>query len=82
VAGETYYNHDKKTSGLVVFDMVFKDAPGSCMAGNARNLRVSGNSFLGWYDHAVYCAGQAFANQGNGILIGDITVTGNTFRNR
>ncbi|MCV5991854.1 hypothetical protein OFO94_37905, partial [Escherichia coli] len=34
------------------------------------------------YDHAVYCAGQAFANQGNGILIGDITVTGNTFRNR
>lgn len=82
VAGETYYNHDKKTSGLVVFDMVFKDAPGSCMAGNARNLRVSCNSFLGWYDHAVYCAGQAFSDLGNGILIGDITVTGNTFRNR
>ncbi|KWW07730.1 phage head-binding domain-containing protein [Escherichia fergusonii] len=82
VAGETYYNHDKKTSGLVVFDMVFKDAPGGCVVGNARNLRVSSCSFLGWYDHAVYTAGAAFTDQGNGILVGDITVTGNTFRNR
>ncbi|MDE9618401.1 hypothetical protein [Citrobacter portucalensis] len=82
VAGETYYNHDKKTSGLVVFDMVFKDAPGGCVVENARNLRVASCSFLGWYDHAVYTAGAAFTDQGNGILVGDITVTGNTFRNR
>lgn len=82
VPGENYYNHAKKLSGTDVFDCVFRDAPGGCIVGNFRNLRASSNSFLGWYDHAIYAAGSAFADQGNGILVGDITVTGNTFRNR
>lgn len=82
VSGENYYNHSKKLSGTDVFDCVFRDAPGGSIVGNARNLRVNSCSFLGWYDHAIYTAGSAFAEQGNGILVGDITVTGNTFRNR
>ncbi len=65
-----------------MYDCVFRDALGGCIVGNFRNLRASSNSFLGWYDHAIYAAGSAFADQGNGILVGDITVTGNTFRNR
>ncbi|EJI6851277.1 phage head-binding domain-containing protein [Salmonella enterica] len=82
VSGENYYTHDKKLSGTIVTQCVFRDAPGGCVVGNMRNITITGNEFHGWYDHAVYAAGSAFADAGNGILVGDITVTGNTFRNR
>lgn len=82
VSGTSYYNHDKKESGLTVFDMVFKDQPGGGVVGNGQNVRVFGNHFMGWYDHAVYLAGSNFASLGDGILCGDIVVTGNVFRNR
>ncbi|MCX3183468.1 hypothetical protein ORT89_03060 [Escherichia coli] len=82
VSGTSYYNHDKKESGLTVFDMVFKDQPGGGVVGNGQNVRVFGNHFMGWYDHAVYIAGSNFATLGDGILCGDIVVTGNVFRNR
>lgn len=82
VAGTSYYNHDKKESGLTVFDMVFKDQPGGAVVGNGQNVRVFGNHFMGWYDHAVYIAGSSFASLGDGILCSDIVVTGNVFRNR
>ena len=82
VSDTSYYNHDKKESGLTVFDMVFKDQPGGGVVGNGQNVRVFGNHFMGWYDHAVYIAGSNFASLGDGILCGDIVVTGNVFRNR
>lgn len=82
VSGENYYTHNKKLSGTIVSQCVFRDAPGSHIVGNMRNITITGNEFHGWYDHAVYAAGAAFADSGNGILVGDITVTGNTFRNR
>ena len=82
VSDTSYYNHDKKESGLTIFDMVFKDQPGSGVAGNGQNVRVFGSHFMGWYDHAVYIAGSNFASLGDGILCGDIVVTGNVFRNR
>lgn len=82
VPGENYYNHTKKSSGTIVSQCTFRDAPGGCIVGNMRNITVTGNEFHGWYDHAVYAAGSAFADSGNGILVDDITVTGNTFRNR
>ncbi len=82
VPGASYYNHDKKESGLTVFDMVFKDQPGGGVVGNGQNVRVFGNHFMGWYDHAVYIAGSNFASEGDGILCSDIVVTGNVFRNR
>lgn len=82
VSGENYYTHTNKTSGTIVSQCVFRDAPGGCIVGNMRNITVTGNEFHGWYDHAVYAAGAAFADAGDGILVGDITVTGNTFRNR
>lgn len=82
VSDTSYYNHDKKESGLTVFDMVFKDQPGGGVVGNGQNVRVFGNHFMGWYDHAVYIAGSNFASLGDGILCGDIVITGNVFRNR
>lgn len=82
VPNTSYYNHDKKESGLTVFDMVFKDQPGGAVVGNGQNVRVFGNHFLGWYDHAVYVAGSNFTNLGDGILCSDIIVTGNMFKNR
>lgn len=82
VSGENYHTHTKKLSGTIVSQCVFRDAPGSHIVGNMRNITITGNEFHGWYDHAVYAAGAAFADAGNGILVGDITVTGNTFRNR
>lgn len=82
VDGSSYYNHANKRSGLDIFNVNFMDAPGSCIAGNGRNVRVHGNNFSGWYDHAIYCAGSAFATQGEGILGEDISITGNVVRNR
>lgn len=82
VPGTSYFNHDKKESGLAVFDMVFKDQPGGGVVGNGQNVRVFGNHFNGWYDHAVYVAGSNFTTLGDGILCADIVVTGNVFRNR
>lgn len=82
VSNTSYYNHDKKESGINIFDTIFKDQPGSAIAGNCQSVRVFGNHFTGWYDHAVYIAGSSFASVGDGILCGDIVVTGNTFRNR
>lgn len=82
IQGENYFTHDKKTSGTIVSQCVFRDAPGGCITGNMRNVTVTGSEFHGWYDHAVYAAGSAFEDQGNGILVGDIAVSGNTFRNR
>lgn len=82
VSGTSWDNHDKKESGLSIFNMVFKDQPGGAVVGNGQNIRVYGNHFMGWYDHAVYIAGSSFANAGDGILCGDIVVTGNVFRNR
>ncbi|HAU6709613.1 TPA: hypothetical protein JEL57_001901 [Salmonella enterica subsp. enterica serovar Casablanca] len=82
VPDTSYYNHNKKESGLTVFDMVFKDQPGGAVVGNGQNVRVFGNHFMGWYDHAVYISGSSFTDLGDGILCGDIVVTGNVFRNR
>ncbi|MGO0676858.1 hypothetical protein, partial [Citrobacter werkmanii] len=82
VSGTSWYNHDKKESGLSVYDMVFKDQPGGGVVGNGQNIRVFCNHFMGWYDHAVYIAGSNFTASGDGILCGDIAVTGNVFRNR
>lgn len=82
VADTTYYDHSKKESGLTVFNLVFKDQPGGAVVGNGQNVRIFGNHFNGWYDHAVYIAGSNFTDLGNGILCTDIVVTGNVFRNR
>lgn len=82
VLGENYFQHSNKTSGSIVSQCFFRDAPGACIVGNMRNITITGNEFFGWYDHAIYAAGSAFADLGNGILVGDITVSGNNFRNR
>ncbi|MWR47683.1 hypothetical protein GQA07_23535, partial [Escherichia coli] len=47
-----------------------------------RNIRIHGNSMDGWYDHAVYTAGATWDTNGQGALVEDIAVIGNSMKNR
>lgn len=78
----TWADHRYSLGGVLVYDCVFYDSPGSCIGGNVRNIRIQGNTMDGWYDHAVYTAGATFASPGVGALVEEIAVIGNSMKNR
>ncbi|EOF5100854.1 hypothetical protein ACK1QP_004196 [Salmonella enterica] len=78
----TWADHRYSLGGVLVYDCVFYDSPGSCIGGNMRNIRIQGNTMDGWYDHAVYTAGATFASPGVGALVEEIAVIGNSMKNR
>ncbi len=78
----TWADHRYSLGGVLVYDCVFYDSPGSCIGGNMRNIRIQGNSMDGWYDHAVYTAGATWDTAGQGALVEDIAVIGNSMKNR
>lgn len=82
VPNVTWADHKYSLGGVLIFDCVFYDAPGSCIGGNMRNIRIQGNTMDGWYDHAVYTAGATFASSGLGALVEEISVIGNSMKNR
>lgn len=82
VPNVTWSDHRYSLGGVVIYDCVFYDSPGSCVGGNMRNVRVHGNTMDGWYDHAIYTAGATFGSSGSGALVEDNAVIGNTLKNR
>lgn len=82
VPNVTWSDHRYSLGGVLIFDCVFYDSPGSCVGGNMRNIRIQGNTMDGWYDHAVYTAGATFASPGVGALVEEIAVIGNSMKNR
>ncbi|HIB9827592.1 TPA: phage tailspike protein, partial [Escherichia coli] len=82
VPNVTWSDHRYSLGGVLIFDCVFYDSPGSCIGGNMRNIRIQGNSMDGWYDHAVYTAGATGDATGEGALVEDIAVIGNSLKNR
>lgn len=82
VPNVTWSDHRYSLGGVLIFDCVFYDSPGSCIGGNMRNIRIQGNSMDGWYDHAVYTAGATWDATGEGALVEDIAVIGNSMKNR
>lgn len=82
VPNVTWADHRYSLGGVLIFDCVFYDSPGSCIGGNMRNIRIQGNTMDGWYDHAVYTAGATWDTAGQGALVEEIAVIGNSMKNR